>query len=85
MSARIVYVGMGLVMACSLVIAGTRTGEVAMTQWQVPASEVSRACQGLGIRDWSKLQEITVSMDEAKAIQAAVGDEAGQLSTEDFQ
>jgi hypothetical protein len=74
-----------VVMISSVVISGTNASEGGMTQFQVPASEVNRACQELGIRDWSKLDEITVSLDEAKAIRAALGAEAGQLSIEDFR
>ena len=51
----------------------------------IPKEEVQRVCQELGIRDWTKLTETNVEIEEAKIIQAAVGSEALQISTEWFQ
>lgn len=47
--------------------------------------EVQRICQELGIRDWSRLTEPRVSLDEAKIIQEAVGSETNLISTDDFK
>lgn len=85
MSTRVMFSVLGLIVVSSLVIAETRTEVEEDAPWHVPASEVSRACQELGIRDWSQLAEISVSPEEAKAIQAAVGAEASQLSVDDFR
>jgi hypothetical protein len=46
---------------------------------------VSRACKGLGIRDWSTLTEFEVSDDEARAILNEVGGEAVEVGTENFR
>ena len=51
----------------------------------VPREEVQQACQELGIRDWTKLTETKVQIEEARIIQAAVGSEALQIPTEGFQ
>ena len=51
----------------------------------VSKEEVLRACQELGIRDWTKLTETKVSVEEAGIIQSAVGSEALQISVEWFQ
>ena len=47
--------------------------------------EVQRICQELGIRDWTKLTEPRVSLDEAKIIQAEVGSEAMLISADAFK
>jgi hypothetical protein len=39
----------------------------------------------LGIRDWSKLSEPVVTLDEAKIIQTEVGSEAVQITAEAFK
>ncbi len=44
-----------------------------------------RACQELGIRDWTKLTETKVQDEEARIIQSAVGSEALQIPVEWFQ
>ncbi len=51
----------------------------------IPEEEVQRACQQLGIRDWTKLTDTEVQFEEAKIIQAAVGSEALQIPVEGFQ
>jgi len=51
----------------------------------ISITEVQRVCQELGIRDWSKLSEPVVTLDEAKIIQAEVGSEAVQITTEAFK
>ena len=51
----------------------------------VPKEEVQRMCQELGIRDWTKLTDTKVQVEEARMIQAAVGSEALQISVEWFQ
>lgn len=51
----------------------------------ISKEEVQQACQGLGIRDWTKLTDIKVQIEEARIIQAAVGAEALQISVEWFQ
>lgn len=51
----------------------------------VTKKEVSRICQELGIRDWTKLTEPRVPIDEAEIIQAEVGNEAKLISVEAFK
>jgi len=51
----------------------------------ISITEVQRVCQEMGIRDWSKLSEPVVTLDEAKIIQAEVGSEAVQITTEAFK
>lgn len=51
----------------------------------ISKEEVQQACQGLGIRDWTKLTDIKVQIEEARIIQAAVGAEALQIPAEWFQ
>jgi len=51
----------------------------------VPREEVQRACQELGIRDWTELSDTRVQAEEARIIQAAVGSEASQIPVEWFQ
>jgi hypothetical protein len=51
----------------------------------VPKEEVQRACQELGIRDWTKLTETNVNVEEAGIIRSAVGSEALQIPVEWFQ
>lgn len=46
---------------------------------------VQRACQELGIRDWTRLTDTTVQIEEARIIQAAIGDEAAQIPVAEFQ
>ena len=51
----------------------------------VSKEEVRRACQELGIRDWTALTDTKVQLEEARAIRAAVGAEALQIPEEWFQ
>jgi hypothetical protein len=51
----------------------------------IPKEEVQRICQELGIRDWTKLTDTKVNIDEAKIIQNNVGSEALQIPVEWFQ
>ena len=51
----------------------------------ISKAEVQRVCRELGIRDWTALTVAEVTLDEAQVIQAAVGAEAGQISTEQFR
>jgi hypothetical protein len=51
----------------------------------IPREEVQRACQELGIRDWTKLTDNRVQEKEARIIQDAVGSEARQIPAEGFQ
>ena len=48
-------------------------------------AEVQRVCQELGIRDWTKLTDTEVQVEEARIVQAAVGSEALQIPVEGFQ
>jgi hypothetical protein len=51
----------------------------------VPKEKVARACENLGIRDWSNVKEVLVSADEAKVISDEIGGEACLLALEDFR
>ena len=51
----------------------------------ISKEEVQRVCQELGIRDWTKLTDTEVQVEEARIIQASVGSEALQISVEWFQ
>ena len=51
----------------------------------VSKQEVQRVCQEMGIRDWTKLTEPRVTLDEAKIIQAEVGAEALLISADAFK
>ncbi|GIK57959.1 MAG: hypothetical protein HND44_20130 [Chloroflexi bacterium] len=51
----------------------------------VSKEAVQQACQGLGIRDWTKLTDTKVQIEEARIIQVAVGAEALQIPVEWFQ
>jgi predicted DNA-binding protein len=51
----------------------------------IPKEEVQHVCQELGIRDWTKLTDTEVQVEEARIIQAAVGSEALQIPVEGFQ
>ena len=51
----------------------------------IPKEEVQRVCQELGIRDWTKLIETNVQVEEARIIQSVVGYEALQIPVEWFQ
>jgi hypothetical protein len=51
----------------------------------VSKEEVQRACQELGIRDWTKLTETNINIEEAGVIRSAIGSEALQIPIEWFQ
>jgi len=51
----------------------------------IPREEVQHMCQELGIRDWTKLTETKVQIEEARIIQASVGSEALQIPVEWFR
>ena len=51
----------------------------------IPKEEVQHVCQEIGIRDWTKLTDTKVQVEEARIIQAAVGSEALQIPVEGFQ
>lgn len=51
----------------------------------ISTEDVQRTCQELGIRDWTKLTETAVQIEEARIIQTAVGAEALQIPVEKFQ
>jgi hypothetical protein len=51
----------------------------------VTIEEVQRVCRELGFRDWTQLTEAVVLPEEAQVLQAIVGAEALQISTDEFQ
>jgi len=51
----------------------------------VTITEVQRVCKELGIRDWTNLSELRVTLEEAKIIQELVGGEARMIAVEDFR
>ena len=51
----------------------------------ISKSEVQRICQELGLRDWTELTEPRVTLEEAKIIQAGVGNEALLISAAAFK
>jgi hypothetical protein len=51
----------------------------------VTKEEVRRMCKELGLSDWTQLTEARVSLDEAKIIQSAIGNEALAISAEAFK
>ena len=51
----------------------------------ITKSEVQRICQELGIGDWTKLAEPRITLEEAKIIQAGVGNEALLISADAFK
>jgi hypothetical protein len=51
----------------------------------VSQEEVRRSCQKLGIRDWTKLTDTEVQIEEAEIIRAAVGSEALDIPVAWFQ
>jgi hypothetical protein len=51
----------------------------------ITKEEVHRICEEMGIRDWTKLTEPRVTLDEAKIIQAKVGGEALLISADAFK
>ena len=51
----------------------------------ISIEEVQHICRELNIRDWTKLTEPRVSLEEAQIIQAVVGSEAKSISAEAFK
>ena len=51
----------------------------------ITQDEVRRVCAAIGIRDWTKLTEAKVTIEEAGAIKKLVGGETLAISTEDFR
>ena len=51
----------------------------------VTKEEVQRVCRELGIRDWTKLTEANVSIEEARLIQEIVGNETAKIPVADFK
>ena len=51
----------------------------------ISKEEVQRVCQEIGVRDWTKLTEARVTLDEARIIQEVVGNEANQIPAEEFK
>jgi hypothetical protein len=51
----------------------------------ITKEEVRRVCAAIGIRDWTKLTEAKVKIEEAAVIQKLIGGEALAISSEDFR
>jgi hypothetical protein len=51
----------------------------------ISKAEVQRVCRELGIRDWTALTVAEVALEEAQAIQTAVGAETIKISIEQFR
>lgn len=51
----------------------------------ITREEVQRVCKELGLRDWTKLREAKIDIEEARIVQREIGAEAAQLSDEDFR
>jgi len=51
----------------------------------ISKTEVQRICQELGIRDWTKLTETRITLEETKIIQKEVGSQALSISAEAFK
>ena len=51
----------------------------------IQKEEVQRVCRELGIRDWTKLTEAKVQIEEAQRLQTAVGAEALEIPAAWFQ
>ena len=51
----------------------------------ISKEEVRRVCNELGIRDWTKLTEDKVEVEEAKIIREQIGGETLDIAIEDFQ
>lgn len=50
----------------------------------ITKEEVQRVCRELGIQDWTKLTEPSITIEEARIIQAEVGGEAIGISVDAF-
>ena len=64
---------------------GTRKESEMNIPEYISKGEVQRICEELGIRDWTKLAESLVTIEEAKIIQNEVGSEALQISVDAFK
>jgi hypothetical protein len=51
----------------------------------VSSAEVRRVCSELGIRDWTRLDEAAVLIEEAEAIRAELGGETLEIPIEEFR
>jgi hypothetical protein len=51
----------------------------------ISKEEVQRVCQELGLSDWTALAGGSISLEEARIIQDAVGGEASRISSADFK
>ena len=51
----------------------------------ISQAEVQRVCQELGIRDWTRLTEARVPLEEAEIIQGEIGGEATLISSDEFR
>lgn len=51
----------------------------------ISKQEVQRICQELGIQDWTQLSEPSISLEESKIVQQAVGSEALMIPAEEFK
>ncbi|MFN2128081.1 MAG: DUF5661 family protein, partial [Anaerolineales bacterium] len=51
----------------------------------ISSEEVTRICDQLGIRDWTKLSRSEVEVREAEILRELVGGEALDVSVEEFQ
>ncbi len=50
----------------------------------ITKEEVQRVCSELGISDWTTLKEASVTAEEARVIQNAIGAETAAISADDF-
>jgi hypothetical protein len=62
-----------------------RKGELMSTREYVSRAEVQEVCRELGIRDWTRLTEARVLMEEAEIIQKEIGGEAELISSDEFR
>jgi hypothetical protein len=51
----------------------------------ISIKEVQRICEELGLQDWTKLSEPSISLEEAKIVQEAVGSEVLMIPAEEFK
>lgn len=51
----------------------------------ISKQEVQRICQELGIQDWIQLSTPSISLEESKIVQQAVGSEALMIPAEEFK
>lgn len=51
----------------------------------ISKEDVQEVCQELGLRDWTALTDMNVTVEEAKIIQKVLGHEALQISVEAFR